>query len=244
MRRLMRWVRSWSSRPEAALFAICLGSYAYFYQAGGWNQNSRFDLVRALVERGTPAIDAYEHNTGDKARRAGHTYCDKAPGLSLLGVPAYAEKRQAGRLVAVRVAGTARLVAGVVLVGVDRRGAALDQRAHEVEARVLIPSSRLVEVRVGAEADGEERSLGATRPAPHPSHQPPHRRSVSRTGGREGDAFEDRLARVLREPGRVAVEKRAARAAHQAVMDTLVAEALGKGPLGRVGHAARPATSC
>jgi hypothetical protein len=30
-------------RPELALFALVLGAYAYFYQAGGWNQNSRFD---------------------------------------------------------------------------------------------------------------------------------------------------------------------------------------------------------
>src|SRR5690606_41292352 len=29
------------ARPEAALFALVLLTYGYFYQAGGWNQNSR-----------------------------------------------------------------------------------------------------------------------------------------------------------------------------------------------------------
>ena len=77
-------------RPEAALFALALGVYAYFYQAGGWNQNARFDLVRAIVERGTLRIDAYESNTGDKAERDGHLYSDKAPGVSLTALPMYA----------------------------------------------------------------------------------------------------------------------------------------------------------
>jgi hypothetical protein len=78
------------ARPEIPLFALVFGVYAYFYQAGGWNQNSRFDLTRAIVEQGTVAIDAFHENTGDKARRGAHWYSDKAPGLSWLAVPAYA----------------------------------------------------------------------------------------------------------------------------------------------------------
>lgn len=90
-------------RPELPLFLLCLGFYAYFYQAGGWNQNSRFDLVRSIVEQGTSRIDSYHRNTGDLAcrgprgrckkpdpGRGDHAYCDKAPGLSWLAVPAYA----------------------------------------------------------------------------------------------------------------------------------------------------------
>ena len=73
-----------------ALFALVFGAYAYFYQAGGWNQNARFDLVRAIVERGTLRIDAYAENTEDKAEREGHFYSDKAPGVSLMAVPVYA----------------------------------------------------------------------------------------------------------------------------------------------------------
>lgn len=95
--------RSLLTRPALALFALCLGAYAYFYQAGGWNQNVRFDLVRSMVERGTARIDAYHHNTGDLAcrgpsgrclrprpERGDHAYCDKAPGASWLAVPAHA----------------------------------------------------------------------------------------------------------------------------------------------------------
>ena len=89
----MQRVRRLLGRPEAALFALVLAGYAYFYQAGGWNQNSRFDLTRAIAERGTARIDRYHKNTGDKARRENHYYCDKAPGVSWLGVPAYALAR-------------------------------------------------------------------------------------------------------------------------------------------------------
>src|SRR4029078_8754745 len=81
------WLRR---RVSVPLFALVFGTYAYFYQAGGWNQNSRFDLTRAVVEQGTLSIDAFQENTGDKALRDGHWYTDKAPGLSLLAVPAYA----------------------------------------------------------------------------------------------------------------------------------------------------------
>jgi hypothetical protein len=84
-------------RPEAALFVLVLGAYAYFYQAGGWNQNARFDLVRAIVERGTLRIDAYESNTGDKAERDGHLYSDKAPGVSFTALPVYAAAHALGR---------------------------------------------------------------------------------------------------------------------------------------------------
>lgn len=74
-------------RPELYLFLLCFGTYAWFYQAGGWNQNSRFDLTRAIAEKGTFRIDAYVENTGDMSLREGHFYCDKAPGVSWLCVP-------------------------------------------------------------------------------------------------------------------------------------------------------------
>ena len=93
-------------RPEAALFALALGTYAYFFQGGGWNQNSRFNLVRSIVEQHTIVVDDYVHNTGDIAIRDGHHYCDKAPGVSILAVPVYAAvhpfaggQRPRGRLV-------------------------------------------------------------------------------------------------------------------------------------------------
>lgn len=61
-------------------------SYAYFYQAGGWNQNSRFALVRAVLERHTLQIDAYQLHTGDRALWNGHYYSDKAPGASFVAI--------------------------------------------------------------------------------------------------------------------------------------------------------------
>jgi hypothetical protein len=77
-------------RPETAIAVLALTAYAYFFQGGGWNAAVRFDLVRAVVEQGTIRIDGYETNTGDLARRDGHYYCDKAPGLSFAAVPVYA----------------------------------------------------------------------------------------------------------------------------------------------------------
>ena len=78
-------IRSGSDRLlYYALGAGLLLSYAYFYQGGGWNQNSRFALVRAMTERDTLQIDAYRDATGDRAVWNGHFYSDKAPGVSLL----------------------------------------------------------------------------------------------------------------------------------------------------------------
>jgi hypothetical protein len=71
-----------------ALFVLLFVSYAYFYQAGGWNQNSRFDLVRAITNEHSLRIDPFEANTGDKAVFAGHYYSDKAPGVAFAATPA------------------------------------------------------------------------------------------------------------------------------------------------------------
>lgn len=72
----------------ALLFLSLLLSYAYFFQGGGWNANSRLDLTRALVD-GRIAIDAYQRNTGDWAYFEGHFYTNKAPGLSVVSAPVF-----------------------------------------------------------------------------------------------------------------------------------------------------------
>jgi hypothetical protein len=78
-------------KSQAALLAlVLLSTYAYFLPAPAWNESSRFDLVRSLVERGRLDIDPYHINTEDKAFRNGHYYSDKAPGAALLAVPIYA----------------------------------------------------------------------------------------------------------------------------------------------------------
>ncbi|HKB80285.1 MAG TPA: hypothetical protein VKH35_11265, partial [Thermoanaerobaculia bacterium] len=63
---------------------------AYFQAGGGWNQNSQFDLTRAMIEHHTFAIDAYAGNTGDVARANGHLYSNKSPGLSWIAAIPYA----------------------------------------------------------------------------------------------------------------------------------------------------------
>jgi len=86
------------TRTRAALFMLFFLSFAYFYQAGGWNQNSRFDLVRAITNEGTLTIDPFQLDTGDKAFFDGHYYSDKAPGLALAAVPIVALARPVFRV--------------------------------------------------------------------------------------------------------------------------------------------------
>lgn len=74
-------------KPALLLFFAVFFSFIYFYEGGGWNQNSRFDLLRAIVERHTLCIDAYHQNTQDKAHFRGHYYSDKAPGLVFAALP-------------------------------------------------------------------------------------------------------------------------------------------------------------
>src|SRR5437763_10159004 len=72
------------------LFLLTFVTCAYFYAGGGWNQNAQFDLTRAIVERGTFAIDSFAFNTGDISRYGVHVYANKAPGLSFLAAIPYA----------------------------------------------------------------------------------------------------------------------------------------------------------
>ncbi len=74
---------------ERVLFLLTFATYCYFIQDSNANINTRLDLTWAIVNDGTFSIDAYHANTDDKAFRDGHFYCDKAPGVSFLGVPVY-----------------------------------------------------------------------------------------------------------------------------------------------------------
>jgi hypothetical protein len=77
-------------RRAFGLWALCLaGLFAFFYQGGGWNQNARFDTVRALVERGSFEISEYAANTGDKVNYRGKLFATRPPGQALLGAPVY-----------------------------------------------------------------------------------------------------------------------------------------------------------
>ncbi len=78
-----------SRRAGWLVFLGLVCSYAYFFQGGGWNPNSRLALTRALAERGTIAIDDYRESTEDWALSGGHFYTNKAPGLSFAAAPAW-----------------------------------------------------------------------------------------------------------------------------------------------------------
>lgn len=81
-------------RDHVYIFLILLCCYAYFMPRwADWNQNSRLNLVLAVVDDGTLHIDKYRENTGDYALFEGHYYSDKAPGTSFLAVPVYAVAR-------------------------------------------------------------------------------------------------------------------------------------------------------
>ncbi|MFZ5896055.1 MAG: hypothetical protein ACOY0T_33675 [Myxococcota bacterium] len=92
--------REWR-RVFTVVCAVLALSYGYFFSGGGWNQASRFALVRAIVEQKTIQIDRYHHVTGDKAQRDGHYYCDKAPGVSFIAVPVVAAARPILKMVGV-----------------------------------------------------------------------------------------------------------------------------------------------
>lgn len=106
-----------------------LAATSYFSGPPAWNQNSRLALTRALVEQGTTIIDDYHATTGDKSRRDGHFYSDKAPGASLLAVPAYALYFGAARLVGAE--------------GPDVRLAPLDPRDPNRDPEARQPGDRL-----------------------------------------------------------------------------------------------------
>jgi hypothetical protein len=77
----------WTS---VALFVVLLVCYVYtFPRWADPNQNSRLDLVVAVVDKGTLRIDDYVDNTVDYAKFEGHYYSDKAPGVAFLGIPVY-----------------------------------------------------------------------------------------------------------------------------------------------------------
>ena len=53
------------------------------------NQNSRLNMVVAVVDDGTFQIDKYVANTVDYAKVGDHYYSDKAPGAVFVGMPVY-----------------------------------------------------------------------------------------------------------------------------------------------------------
>lgn len=70
-------------------FLILFLSYAGIHINGGYNHNSRLDLVHSVVIKGTLSIDDYHDNTGDKSLFNDHYYSDKAPGVAFVAIPSF-----------------------------------------------------------------------------------------------------------------------------------------------------------
>jgi hypothetical protein len=75
---------------ERALFLLVLVTGAFFVQGGSWSPNARFDQIRSVVERGTFDCAPLQYNSGDLIERGGVWLPYKAPGISFLGIPAWA----------------------------------------------------------------------------------------------------------------------------------------------------------
>jgi len=91
-------VRAFLGRPECWVFAILLGSYAFFWHSRDWNTASRLMLTYAVVDRGTIVITGLEQQTHDRALFQGQYYSDKLPGFSLLATLPYATAKTFLRL--------------------------------------------------------------------------------------------------------------------------------------------------
>lgn len=92
------------------MFLLVFFAHAYFVGAIDWNQSARIGAIVTFIEPGpnrfTLRIDEFVHDnernlvTGDWAMGAdGHRYSNKAPGVVLIGVPAYAVMHALERLV-------------------------------------------------------------------------------------------------------------------------------------------------
>lgn len=76
---------------QSFIFLVLLLCYTYIFPR--WadpNQNSRLNMIVAVVDDGTFEIDKYVQNTVDYAKVGEHYYSDKAPGAAFLAMPFYA----------------------------------------------------------------------------------------------------------------------------------------------------------
>ncbi len=116
-------------RPSAELWLalsifVALG---YFHGGAGWNQNSRLNAIYSFVEPGTPDTLSFRINrflpapekgvnTGDWSRMGDDYYSNKAPGATLLAVPAYAALFYAELLLGIEATRPAVEIANAYLV--------------------------------------------------------------------------------------------------------------------------------
>ena len=80
-----------SHRSFLLAYAVWLfGTFSYFVPGATWSPVSRFSTTRAIVEHRMFSIDPFAGSTGDRSRREGRWYSDKAPIPALIAVVPYA----------------------------------------------------------------------------------------------------------------------------------------------------------
>lgn len=67
-------------------FLLIFSLFAYWT---AWNENSRYNLTRGIVQDNSFQINRYKNNTGDRVLFDDNYYSDKAPGTSFLGTSFY-----------------------------------------------------------------------------------------------------------------------------------------------------------
>ena len=89
------------TKKEFKIFLTFFIIYLCFARFEPWNDTSKLDLTRAIVDEHRFEIDSYindtENNivtsdisdTGDRTYYKGHYYSDKPPGASFLTIPVY-----------------------------------------------------------------------------------------------------------------------------------------------------------
>jgi hypothetical protein len=138
--------------------AILFAAFSFAY-GEGWPDVSRLALTQSFAYEGTLRIDRFARQTEDRADFGGHSYSDKAPGVSFLALPSLEAARAVGvvgpkdRLLGVwldrwllwtlRVlTGGVAFAAAVVLVGVAA-GRVAPQTGPAVAATVALATMAL-----------------------------------------------------------------------------------------------------
>jgi hypothetical protein len=86
-----------STRARRVLLAISILFVAFSFAYGeGWPDVSRLALTQSVAYDGSLRIDRFARQTEDRADFGGHSYSDKAPGISFLALPSLEAARALG----------------------------------------------------------------------------------------------------------------------------------------------------
>jgi hypothetical protein len=130
---------------ERLILALMLVATFAVVQAPGAQDQSRLALTQSILEHGDVTVERFGVSV-DRARHGRHLYSDKAPGLSLVALPAVAAIRAAERL-------SGRNRAFVLWES--------EARLHAVRVAVLAPFLVLLALLVGRTAEGLAPRTGA-----------------------------------------------------------------------------------